>query len=335
MSVKIKDVALQDLLVMPTERQITDSGQMIVPVAFARTGTQDYSAGQLGLTDRDSKEVVTLHRKEADVFDADSMASFRSVPVTVGHPMADGKSINVTSENSAELQKGMLEGMPVRDEDNLTGSIVITDEATIQLVKDGVEELSAGYTCDIITDEDGNFCQTNIRANHIAIVSKGRAGSACRIADEAEAAVVLDAKLADAAALYDALEAKFDVEAAKVVKLEADLADAIAATDKLVVELTDVILKAKDLCDLEDFSGMSVTDIKKAVVTDALNIDLADKSDAYAEARWDILLEDGVIETPMGKELRKAAANLADAQVVEPYISPVEAARNKSISRSK
>jgi hypothetical protein len=334
MSIKIKDVALQDLLVMPTERQITDSGQMIVPVAFARIGTQDYSAGQLGLTDRAPEEIVTLHRKEADVFDEKSMASFRSVPVTVGHPMADGKSVNVTSANAAELQKGMLEGMPVRDEDNLTGSIVITDEATIQLIQDGVEELSAGYSCDIVADEDGNLCQTNIRANHIAIVAKGRAGSTCRIADEAEE-VALSVKLADSVALHDALEAKYDVAIAKVAKLEAAIEDSAAATDKLVVELTDVILKAKDLCDIDTFSGLSVLEIKKAVVADALKLDLADKSDAYAEARWDILLEDGVIETPMSKVLRKEAASLTDVAVVNTYVDPVLAARNAAISRNK
>jgi hypothetical protein len=161
---------------------MTDAGQMIVPCAFARIGTQMYTKSSLGL-DGDSKDVVSVVRDEADVFAEDAMASFRSAPVTMGHPKnSDGSPLAVSADNAAQLQVGMLEGVPTRDEDLVTGTIVIANQTAIDAVEDGMVELSAGYTCDI-EEVDGVHYQRNIRANHIAIVPKGRAGSSCSLAD--------------------------------------------------------------------------------------------------------------------------------------------------------
>ena len=188
----LKGVSITDRITIPSERQLTDAGQMIVPCAFARTGAQVYTAGQLGLSGVDANSQVTVMRDEADVFDEKSMQTFRSAPVTIGHPKsAEGVSLLVSSENSKELQVGTLEGMPTRDEDTLTGTLVIARQDAIDLIEDGTKELSAGYTCDLemVDSEDGGeptIYQRNIRANHIAIVEKGRAGSSCAIADEAD-----------------------------------------------------------------------------------------------------------------------------------------------------
>ena len=68
----LASVSLTDRIQVPSARHLTDSGQMIVPCAFARTGAQNYTAGQLGLTDTASDKVVTVMRDEADVFDSAS-----------------------------------------------------------------------------------------------------------------------------------------------------------------------------------------------------------------------------------------------------------------------
>ena len=181
----LQGVALHDRITVPSQRTMTDSGQMHVPCRFARTGEQLYTAGQLGLKDKPANEVVRVLRDEADVFAADSMETFRSVPVTIGHPKdAEGKAVAVTANNAKDLQVGMLEGMPARDEDTLSGTLVITNQEAIDAIDGGTQELSAGYICDI-EEVDGKLYQRNIRANHIAIVAKGRAGSGCRISDEA------------------------------------------------------------------------------------------------------------------------------------------------------
>lgn len=186
LSLAVQGVSLSDRISVPTKRTMTDGGQMHVPCAFARTGSQLYSAKQLGLKDCKPSDVITVWRDEADVFATDSMDSFRSAPVTIGHPKnAAGLPMAVTADNSKELQVGMLEGMPTRDEDTLGGVLVLTSKEAIDALEDGTQELSAGYLCDIEL-LDGKYFQRNIRANHIAIVNQGRAGSSCRISDEAD-----------------------------------------------------------------------------------------------------------------------------------------------------
>jgi len=177
-----KGIKLVDRISVPTQRTMTPAGQMIVPCAFARIGTQMYTRGSLGLIG-DSKEVITVMRDEADVFSEDSLSSFRSAPVTINHPKnPDGTPLAVSADNAKDLQVGMLEGLPTRDEDLVTGILVITNQSAIDTIEDGTVELSAGYVCDI-EEIDSKFYQRNIRANHIAIVSKGRAGSSCSLAD--------------------------------------------------------------------------------------------------------------------------------------------------------
>lgn len=41
----------------------------------------------------------------------------------------------------------------------------------------------AGYEYDCIRNVDGNYCQKNIRGNHIAVVERGRAGKRAAILD--------------------------------------------------------------------------------------------------------------------------------------------------------
>lgn len=188
----LASTVLSDRISVPTQRTLTDSGQMLVPCKFARTGSQRYLAKQV-FTDAamlkqeglEPDDIIELHRDEHTVFDEESMSTFRSAPVTIGHPKdAEGNPIAVTAENAKELQVGVLEGMPVRDEDTLGGTLVLTSQEAIDALNSGIQELSAGYKCDI-EKIDGKYYQRRVRANHIAIVPKGRAGASCRISDEA------------------------------------------------------------------------------------------------------------------------------------------------------
>ncbi len=339
-------VSLNDRINVPTKRTLTDAGQMHVPCAFARTGSQQYTAGQLGLVDRDAKEVVTVWRDEADVFDEAAMATFKSAPVTIGHPKdADGTPMKVTSENSKELQVGMLEGMPARDEDTLGGTLVLTAQEAIDAIETGTQELSAGYTCDIET-VDGKLYQRNIRANHIAIVDKGRAGSSCRISDEALEVENSKKDLADEAMtlLTDELEVqkklvvdlKLAAEGMILVteKLKVDLADAKAAAEEGVVERCAAIENARLISDMRDLGSKSVQEIYRMVVEDQMpDKDLTDKSEAFVAAMFEILVDASKGETPMGKLLK--SQDLADASKVTTKPKDIVAdARSKMIARN-
>jgi len=348
----ITGVCLEDRISVPSKRTLTDAGQMIVPCKFARTGSQLYTAGQLGLEGVDPKKVITVHRDEADVFDEKSVDTFRSSPVTVGHPRnKEGILIQITAENAKEFQVGMLEGMPVRDEDTLGGNLVLTAQEAIDSLEEGTRELSAGYTCDL-EEIDGKFYQRNIRANHIAIVAKGRAGSSCRISDEAEVHIFDEllsvqkelaeekkalASLADElkvqTELVDELKETSESQILSITKMESQLADAKTAAEEGVIERCEVIENARLIADMRDLGSTPVTEIKRMVILDQMpERDLTEKSDAFIDAMFEILVDSSKGETPMGKLLKQQESHVVvDAKPVD----PVAASRQKMINRNK
>jgi len=352
-----KGIQLVDRISVPTKRTINDQGQMIVPCKFARTGSQLYTAGQLGLADEAPDKIVTVFRDESDVFEEGSMESFRSAPVTIDHPKDEnGAPIKVTSKNSKELQVGVLEGMPVRDEDTLGGVLVLTAQEAIDSLEEGNQELSAGYTCDI-EDVDGKLYQRNIRANHIAIVAKGRAGSSCRISDEAleiqekekdkDSPVMVDeALLTDALNKIEGLEKELETQktltadvkevsdkaVAELETVKAELNDAKEAAKEDVVERCRVIEQARLVADMRDLHDKTVSQVRKMVVEDQMpEIKLEGKSDDYVAAMFDMLVDQAEGETPMSKILKKTETHLT----VDAPVNPVLEARNKMIERNK
>jgi hypothetical protein len=369
----LNNIALEDRIKVPSMRTLTDAGQMLVPCKFARTGSQLYTAKQLGLVDRKENEVITVWREAADVFDVESMDSFRSSPVTLGHPKdKDGKNLPVSSKNAKDLQVGMLEGMPVQDEDTLGGTLVLTAQDAIDALTDGTQELSAGYTCDI-EDIDGKYFQRNIRANHIAIVAKGRAGSSCRISDEAlevqDAEAVKEAGIKVAAKLAKTKEA--DAEAKKVIadaakeaskisdELAVQISDELAVQIKLVDELTSevqeltsklkiaklaaeqdvtarcsAIENARLISDFRDLGDKTIEQIERMVVEDQVpEKDLTGKSEAFISAMFELLVDASRGETPMGKLIK--AQGIVDTEVKAPVLDKVSLARLSAIARSK
>lgn len=339
-------VEFTDRISVPTKRKLTDAGQMHVPCKFARTGSQLYTAKQLGLVDVDPNLVVTVWRDEADVFDATSLESFRSAPVTLGHPKNDkGAAIAITVDNAKELQVGMLEGMPLRDEDTLGGTLILTTKEAITCL-DEAQELSAGYTCDIEV-VDGKYFQRNIRANHIAIVAKGRAGSACRISDEAELLVgdaleTVKIELADALVKVEASRELLQVSGARVDELELEaekskleLADAIAAGLEEVTVRCEVIEQARLISDLRlaDIGGKSTSEIRLMVVNDQYpEKDFSKKKESFVEAMFELIadaLEGG--ETPMGKLIKGQDTRMTVD--TKPALSAVEVSHKNMLAR--
>ena len=365
----ISSTTLEDRISVPTLRTLTPAGQMIVPCRFARTGSQKYLAKHLFRDEAvrvkegfKPDDVVEVFRDEDTVFDEVSMESFRSAPVTIGHPKdAAGNPIAVTSANAKELQVGVLEGMPARDEDTLGGTLVLTVQDAIDALEDGTQELSAGYACDIVK-VDGKYRQRNVRANHIAIVPKGRAGANCRIADEDDALVAVKARMltdhnieADEdmskalALVLDALdEIKAEVKVQKDLvvdfkaaadkaevaqeQLKVKLADAEVAAKEGVVERCEVIEQARIIADMRDLGDKSTEAIRLMVVEDQMpERDFTGKSVDYVTAMFELLGDSAKGETPMGKLLRKQGKELTLDD--KPQVSKADEAKARMISR--
>lgn len=161
-------------------------------------------------------QIIRELRLPEEVFAADSLATFRSLPMTNNHP----KEL-VNAENIKEYQIGFtgdavstmavppneyswmegLQGSKLSDGFHVSNDLTITDPITIGEIKSGrKQQLSAAYTADLEAAEPGakwcgipyDLIQRNIRYNHVAVVEKARAGDAARIRlDSADAEQIL------------------------------------------------------------------------------------------------------------------------------------------------
>lgn len=151
-------------------------------VPIARTGRQDYLPAEIG---QEGTELVPVYRTEEEVFSPGAMASFEGKPVTADHPPTA-----VLPENFGMYLKGHAQNVrrgKGADADLLVADLFIDDRDLIRQIDDGLREVSCGYECDYVPDEQGRLIQRRIRGNHVAIVEAGRAGSRVSIKDSASA----------------------------------------------------------------------------------------------------------------------------------------------------
>lgn len=155
----------------------TPEGYLICyDVNIARIGTQEYLGSELGVED----EVVVVNRPPEEVFKPATVASFEGKPFTNDHPF---ELLDVS--NTSIYEKGHVQNVRISDDKTyIIADIMVKDAQTIADIENGKRELSAGYNCDCIQDEDGNWYQCNIIGNHVALVDKGRAGNKVRINDK-------------------------------------------------------------------------------------------------------------------------------------------------------
>lgn len=314
-----------DRLTLSDERRKTTDGYSVVSARTARTGVQLYRGAEVGMADR---ETVAVWRPEEEVMKADSLMSYAHKPITDEHPPE-----LVTADNWRKYARGSTGGEIARDGQFVSVPLGLMDAETIAAVDAGKRELSAGYTCrlefvDGVTPEGEkyNAIQRDIRVNHIALVKRGRAGSACRIGDgtpkpetedkgmtlqtisfdglsvevTAQGAQVInalnkrlnDAQTAatEAAAAHTAALADKDVELGKLTAELQKLKDAATTPeqlDQLVAKRADTLAKAKVFGDVET-AGKSDGEIRRAAVALKMgDAAVKDRSDDYIEALFD------------------------------------------------
>lgn len=159
----------------------TPEGYLLcIGVPIARTGSMLYGQGETPLeTDKDG--IIEITRTSDEVFRPQTIASFEGKPVTISHPTEF-----VTAENWNNLAKGLVQNVRRGADDqadDLIADLLITDRVAIQLVKNGLREVSCGYEAEYTQTEEGKGIQTNIIGNHVALVDEGRAGSEYAIKD--------------------------------------------------------------------------------------------------------------------------------------------------------
>lgn len=142
---------------------------------------QEYLGQELGLEGEYFDQVIPVYRREEDVFNPNALASFEGKPVTNEHPSDDVRTDNYSSYAKGHVQN--IRRGTGEDSDKMIGDIMICDPVLISEIERGKREISCGYDCIYVLGDDGNFYQTNIRGNHVAVVTAGRAGADVAIKD--------------------------------------------------------------------------------------------------------------------------------------------------------
>lgn len=162
----------------------TEDGYLVAEAFVAREGVQLYRGSEVG---NDEMSVVRVLRPKDEVMDPASVRSYTHAPVTMGHP-----SDFVTADNWKDLAKGEVSTEAEWVDGKLRLPLILKDSETIKSVESGTRELSAGYSCALdwtsgVDPIHGAYdaVQRSIRINHVAVVDAGRAGSECRIGDDA------------------------------------------------------------------------------------------------------------------------------------------------------
>ncbi len=233
-------VTITDAPIALQARERTPEGFLRATAALTSAGVQQYGSDELGLPGLDRR--VEVYRPADTVFDAETKTSARMKPVTLGHP-----TDFVTPCNYRELAVGHLGDEPFAiDAHRLGASLTLTDAEAIAVVEGGQDQVSAGYTMNVLPatgTHEGQAYEYRVEGpmqiNHVALVPKGRAGSNVRILDQEEKEVD-EARIKQI--ITEALAAQNSEDATKPPD-PAAIADAVA---KAVAPAVTTAIKAAD-----------------------------------------------------------------------------------------
>lgn len=292
------------------------------------------------------------YRPPEEAFKADSLASIRGKPITLGH---HGLVTNSTYGQSKPIGTVLSEGR--QDGNNIRADVVIYSLDTDD------RELSCGYQTELdetpgVTSlgEHYDAIQRNIIYNHLAIVPRGRAGNARLNMDgeqiieevksmskikmdngieydvpaEVEVAFKAMTEKADASKKeFDALQAKFDSAQAEIETLKADAEKAKKEFEAKFDEAVKTTIELRTIASkhgIEKADEMSNEEIKKAVVAKVhpkLNLD--GKSAEYIEVAFDLAKDSVATHEDNMAEQRKALGGEVAHQDAELDIEDVKA----------
>lgn len=290
--------------------KITPEGYFVADALVGRANNiQEYRAADLGdaFADRDPNSTVRIFRPEAEVFATDSLATASRLPITLDHPVSNGKPVMVDAKNWREFVKGESGEQIMRDGEFIRVPIRVTDAAAVTSVQRDRQEFSLGYAAEIVVGDgvapngehyDGSLA--NIRYNHLAACRAARGGPELRITDERPAAspaqpkgkamlVMIDGLPVDVSNAEAAGKAIANLVTARDTANDAletattELSDAkktIAERDAEIVNLKDAVEKAKPTpAALRDAAGQFARVTAKAK---ALGVDVTDEMDVAA-----------------------------------------------------
>jgi len=229
-----KHVGMKDAATSFSMSLDSRTGFMKVEAVIARTGIQRYLPIELG---DEGDKPVGVFRSVEEVTHQDSLDSFINIPITDNHPTE-----MVDIDNYSKYAKGSISSIVVVQLDNgitaLKTQSVITDKSLIESIRNGKKELSVGYENILVQKQgvhdgaDYNYIQTNIRANHVAVVEAGRCGGVCKL-------------MIDNSSMSDNLNKEGELEMVKITinGVEFEVAEEVAAE---ITKLSEAVKAKKE-----------------------------------------------------------------------------------------
>lgn len=241
--------------------RLTEDGYLVAEPRVARTGIQLYKGFEVGRPDMDE---VRVYRPENEVFDKRAMKSLAHRPITLGHP-----DTRVGPSNWRELSVGNTTTDVARDGEFIRVPLILMDAAAISAAQQGDSQLSVGYGAKLIwgdgvTPQGERFdaMQSEIRANHIALVTMARGGDKLKIGDAKRKGKHHDdgqkrrSPMSERTLTIDGVSITLEDKDGQI--LERHLSQLLSSTADLRKQLADAQGESDDLND-------RITDLTKAV----------------------------------------------------------------------
>lgn len=190
-------------------------------------------------------------RPPEEVFNEDSINSFKMIPITDEHRGL------INAKNAKQVQVGITGQEFKKDDNYLAPFIKIFDKEIISQIKiNGKRGLSFGYTVElekadgIYDGEKYDYIQRNIRGNHLAIVNQGRAGLKARMRIDSEDAFCVNNNFNNNYMLkkikIDSVEFEVAEEVAEKLDSSATIISALEAKNKELSLKTDSLQGEND-----------------------------------------------------------------------------------------
>lgn len=175
-------IAYYGTKISPNQLETGEGFLICKNVPIARTGIMEYLGSEIGLDGEEAGRVITVTRAPEDVFSPAALASFEGKPVTSDHPPA-----LITPEDVSMYERGHAQNVRRGSgewADYVLADLHIHDAELIREIREGKREISCGYECEYVQNDDGTYSQQKIIGNHIAVVDAGRAGHKAAILDK-------------------------------------------------------------------------------------------------------------------------------------------------------
>lgn len=175
-------------------KQITQEGYVTYSdVCFFRSCMAKYAGCELDPDGRnfglEPKKLYNVFRPPEEVTKPSFVMSCNAKPLRIDHPREGGMGNIDGLESPTSKVAGTVSEVRVVGTE-LHGRVDVYDPRAIEAIRNGMCELSLGYSCSFVrrsgeyNGEHYDFVQSGLKAaNHLALVDEARNGSQCRVSD--------------------------------------------------------------------------------------------------------------------------------------------------------